>query len=90
MHAPEPAEMAASRCVYTVVNSALRQGRLSGTEETWSVVRAIWKGEEVVFWGERILVPRGVNSRGLLTMILRSDQIGNGRGVNIMAFTVYE
>lgn len=38
------------------------------------MVRAIWKGEEVVLWGERMRVPRGVNSRGFLMMILENCQ----------------
>lgn len=70
MQEPEPAEMAASRWVYTVVNSLVRQGREVGTEETWRVVRASWKGEEMVWVGDRRRVPRGVNSRGFLTMTL--------------------
>ena len=34
MHEPEPAEIAASRCSYTVENSSVRQGRDVGTDET--------------------------------------------------------
>ena len=51
-----------------------------GTEETCRFVRATWKGEEVVWLGERIRVPRGVNSRGFLMMMLGSvSDVGTDR-----------
>jgi len=40
MQAPQPAVMADSRWVYTVVYSDWRQGREEGTEETCRVERA--------------------------------------------------
>ena len=70
MHAPEPAVIAASRWEYIVENSSWRQGSESGTEETWSVDRANWNGEEMVCCGERIRVDKGVNVRDFLTVTL--------------------
>lgn len=45
---------------------------MSGTEETWRFVRAIWKGEEFLWLGESMRVPSGVNSRAFLVTMLVS------------------
>jgi hypothetical protein len=70
MHDPEPSEIAALRYEYTVANASSRQGSAAGTAETWSLVLAIRKGEEVVWIGDKMRVPNGVNSRGFLFITL--------------------
>lgn len=49
----------------------MRHGREVGTDETWRVVRASWKGDEVVAEGESMRVPKGVNSSVFFAMTLR-------------------
>ena len=65
-----------------VENSSWRQGSESGTEETWSVDRANWNGEDMVCCGERMRVDKGVNVRGFLITRLSQREHGYIREVH--------